>query len=79
MVSHYDPHINNCKASNFDVCVFFYSKVNVPKHLVCEPCGPTVAGGYDPNANQVWYTPRHRSWHLPLTIIMHAILTLIAT
>lgn len=30
-----------------------FSEVNVSKHLVCEPCGPMVAGGYDPDAQQV--------------------------
>lgn len=23
------------------------------RHLVCEPCGPNVAGGYDPSTQQV--------------------------
>ena len=31
----------------------FYSEVNVDRHLVCEPCGPTVAGGFDPEQTQV--------------------------
>ena len=31
----------------------FYSEVNVDRHLVCEPCGPTVAGRFDPEQTQV--------------------------
>lgn len=30
-----------------------YSEVCIDRHLVCEPCGPTVAGGYDPSTQQV--------------------------
>ncbi len=29
------------------------SEVCLEKHLVCEPCGPNVAGGYDPANQQV--------------------------
>ena len=28
-------------------------EVCIDRHLVCEPCGPTVAGGYDPSTQQV--------------------------
>lgn len=28
-------------------------EVHVDRHLVCEPCGPTVAGGYDPSTRQI--------------------------
>lgn len=31
--------------------------VQVDRHLVCEPCGPTVAGGFDPEAKQVGTAP----------------------
>lgn len=27
--------------------------VDVGRHLVCEPCGPTVAGGFDPEKKQI--------------------------
>ena len=30
-----------------------HSEVDVDKQLVCEPCGPHVAGGYDPDTQQV--------------------------
>ena len=33
------------------------SDVQVDRHLVCEPCGPTVAGGFDPEAKQVGTAP----------------------
>lgn len=29
------------------------SEVNLEKHVVCEPCGPTVSGGFDPEHRQV--------------------------
>ncbi|KAL5499853.1 hypothetical protein EMCRGX_G011317 [Ephydatia muelleri] len=28
-------------------------EVNLEKHVVCEPCGPTVSGGFDPEHRQV--------------------------
>ena len=34
---------------SLDAC----SEVEVDKHLVCEPCGPFVAGGYDPYSQEV--------------------------
>ena len=29
------------------------SEVCLPRHLVCEPCGPLVAGGFDPYRQQI--------------------------
>ena len=40
---------------------FLLSKVNALKHLICEPCGPMVAGGYDPKARQVSECTLHTS------------------
>lgn len=34
------------------ICVHC-SEVCTERHLVCEPCGPTVAGGYDELKQQV--------------------------
>ena len=31
----------------------YYSEVSLPRHLVCEPCGPHVAGGFDPYRQQI--------------------------
>lgn len=29
------------------------SEINMERHLVCEPCGGNVLGGYDPKKKQV--------------------------
>ena len=42
----------------------YNSEVKVGRHLVCEPCGPNLAGGFDQDRNQVnyyatWLTFQH--------------------
>ena len=37
------------------ICIYNYSEVKFPQHVVCEPCGGNVLGGYDPKSKQVLY------------------------
>ena len=40
-----------------------HSDVNMDRHLVCEPCGGNVLGGYDPKKKQVRCTEHVLSVH----------------